>query len=211
MPDERAGFAPEPEDLGLLPADAGEVPWPPWLENLSDGERIAAIVSAVASCCSAPAGPGHDDGRQHCTPVMAEHFLRKMLPAQPAAPLALPPGEFNLVKRIYSLLEAGSVPPDGLRPALFAILEDVPASPGSVTVSREDLAMVLRATSYPNYSAAEPAWERLLVAAGVWPAHTESHQEAARGESAPRKTPDGSGSADVRSQGCGCDGCREDS
>lgn len=55
--------------------------WPPWLENLSDAERIRAIVAAVARC-----GAEHGHGfaaeapARHCTVSMAEHFLAKLLP-----------------------------------------------------------------------------------------------------------------------------------
>lgn len=66
------------------PAAADDLPWPPWLENLSDEERIEAIVAAVAACYSGHNGP-HDDGSadQHCTASMAEALLAKLLPASP--------------------------------------------------------------------------------------------------------------------------------
>jgi hypothetical protein len=54
-----------------------DLAWPPWLEDLTDSERIRAIVTAVANCYA----PDHReaDGQQHCTVTMAEHFLAKML------------------------------------------------------------------------------------------------------------------------------------
>jgi hypothetical protein len=60
-------------------ATAGDFAWPPWLESLSPERRVAAIIRAVAACHEAPRGPGHDDGKQHCTAGMAEHFLLKLL------------------------------------------------------------------------------------------------------------------------------------
>jgi hypothetical protein len=60
-------------------APGGDFAWPPWLESLSPERRVAAIVRAVAACHEAPRGPGHDDGMQHCTAGMAEHFLLKLL------------------------------------------------------------------------------------------------------------------------------------
>jgi hypothetical protein len=56
------------------------LPWPPWLEKLTDRERIRAIVKAVAACYTAH--PEHMDEpdlhEQHCTATMAEHFLAKV-------------------------------------------------------------------------------------------------------------------------------------
>lgn len=74
-----------PATGGAAPGPIAEddLPWPPWLENLSDEERVATITGAVAACAG-HAGP--HDGHQaphHCTPVMGVHYLNKLLPASP--------------------------------------------------------------------------------------------------------------------------------
>lgn len=81
--------SPEPDltlDLGPLPdaAPQDDLPWPPWLENLSDRERVTAIVSAVANCYASTHGDGDPAGR-HCTASMAERFLLKLI--SPATPV----------------------------------------------------------------------------------------------------------------------------
>jgi hypothetical protein len=89
MPTEAEGFPPEDTSAvsweGVTPAGERIVvretlPWPPWLEKLTDRERIHAIVRAVAACHESHRG--HDDAEaheQHCSATMAEHFLAKML------------------------------------------------------------------------------------------------------------------------------------
>jgi hypothetical protein len=56
-----------------------DFPWPPWLENLSDRDRIHAIVAAVATCYQSD--HRRDTEAPHCTVMMAGRFLGKMLAA----------------------------------------------------------------------------------------------------------------------------------
>ena len=59
----------------------GTTPWPPWLEGLSDRDRIRAIVDAVA-CCYADDRPEDrhgSDGAQHCTAGVAVMLLEQVL------------------------------------------------------------------------------------------------------------------------------------
>jgi hypothetical protein len=59
--------------------EGDELPWPPWLEGLNGRERIQGILSAVVRCCTWDHSRGEAPGEQHCTAVMAEHFLARML------------------------------------------------------------------------------------------------------------------------------------
>lgn len=67
--------APDP----VATPDEVALPWPPWLENMSARARINAIVQAVANCADGHLAAPLDDPRQHCTPIMAEHFLAKLV------------------------------------------------------------------------------------------------------------------------------------
>lgn len=71
-----------------------QIAWPDWLEGLSSGARISAIISAVARSC--PAGsPGRgEDGGQYCSAATAEVLLSWLLEEARAA--ALPPDPYPL-------------------------------------------------------------------------------------------------------------------
>jgi hypothetical protein len=76
----------EPATAADPAGDADVLPWPSWLENLSNPERIRVIVAAVDACAAGHGPPvrPHEASEQHCTASMAEHFLAKMLAPDPA-------------------------------------------------------------------------------------------------------------------------------
>ena len=101
MADEESGFAPEPGP-GLFPelepdqaAPQGDLPWPPWLENLGTIGRVRAIVAAVADCArehmhSPAVGEPCTAGQlQHCTATMATAFLLKLITEEDEPPQTL--------------------------------------------------------------------------------------------------------------------------
>ena len=109
---ESEGFAPEPGP-GLFPElepDRAEpqddLPWPPWLENLGDAERITAIVDAVAACYA-----GHHDedvGQlQHCSATMAVQFLLKLLAGEDEPPQTLAEASEAMLPPPSALLAPG--------------------------------------------------------------------------------------------------------
>lgn len=68
--------------LGML---AEDLPWPSWLENMTDRQRIHVIVRALDECAAGHGARPHPHGssERHCTAPMAERFLLKLLRPEP--------------------------------------------------------------------------------------------------------------------------------
>ena len=119
MPDESEGFAPEPGP-GLFPelepdqaAPQGDLPWPPWLENLGTIGRVRAIVAAVADCArehmhSPAVGEPCTAGQlQHCTATMATAFLLKLITEEDEPPQTLAEASEAMLPPPSALLAPG--------------------------------------------------------------------------------------------------------
>ena len=65
----------------------GDLAWPSWLEDLTDRERLGAIMAAVRRCYEEHPPGGMVPTGPHLTTSMAEQFIGRMLRPTPAADL----------------------------------------------------------------------------------------------------------------------------
>ena len=113
MADEESGFAPEPGP-GLFPelepdqaAPQGDLPWPPWLENLGTIGRVRAIVGAVATCSASGHTHATGVGEQHVTTTMAVRFLLKLIAGEDDPPQTLAEASEAMLPPPSALLAPG--------------------------------------------------------------------------------------------------------
>jgi len=79
--------------------------WPPWLENLSDRDRIRAIVDAVARCYGSHMSAEDEEAPgQHCTAGVAVMLLEQLL----APPAGADPAAIAFAV-LYTITEDGEV------------------------------------------------------------------------------------------------------
>jgi hypothetical protein len=89
--------------------------WPPWLEGLSDRDRVRAIVDAVARCYADPMD--HPGAVQHCTAGVAVMLLEQVLVPEADDGVA---AAVLLTMRRDGSVEQTSVPPFVAEPILAA-------------------------------------------------------------------------------------------